>query len=68
MDRVVGLGLRTSRVESQKKFAVGPEVRPYPGPKDKDQMRWTLGIISDLKRFQTPIARWIAMSPSRFLR
>jgi len=31
IDRVVGLGLRTSRVESQRRFAVGPEVRPYPG-------------------------------------
>jgi len=31
IDRVVGLGLRTGRVESQRRFAVGPEVRPYPG-------------------------------------
>ena len=31
MDRVVGLGFRTGRVESQRRFAVGPEVRPYPG-------------------------------------
>ncbi len=31
IDRVVGLGLRTGRVESQRTFAVGPEVRPYPG-------------------------------------
>ena len=30
IDGVVGLGLRTSRVESQRMLAVGPEVRPYP--------------------------------------
>jgi hypothetical protein len=29
--RGVGLALRTGRVESQRRFAVGPEVRPYPG-------------------------------------
>ena len=29
-------------------FAVGPEVRPYPGRKDKVQMRWALGITQAL--------------------
>jgi hypothetical protein len=38
MDRVVGLGLRTGRVKSQRRFAVGPEVRPYPGAEGQSPM------------------------------
>lgn len=30
IDGVVGLGRRTGRVECQRRFAVGQEVRPYP--------------------------------------